>query len=151
MIVFQIVFGDIPEIVQHCMESVKIYYPQVEALKFPKTENPVIDSNELMMERLGIYDDILFIDWDILLKRELTIIQDGKPTCEFYKGAPDYSMIYSPSKNFWIKLEEERLRRNISKTTYGWPRKLLRNSKVNAFVESEFTHYRGEAKWRQTD
>jgi len=148
MKVFQVVYNNVPDKVQLCMESVKIYYPQVEVFKFDLVENPVHDSDILRMKMLEETDDTLFIDWDILIKKELTLVKNDMPCCAFYKDQPDHCLIYSPSKNFFEELEKERVLRGISKDVYGWPRKLLRGKKVNRIDDNEFIHLRGEEKWK---
>lgn len=140
MKVFQVIYGDMPEKIEHCVESVKIFYPKVEVFKFDKIEGPVHDSDIFRIDMLGKYDDILYIDWDILIKNQLEF-DNNNVNCNYLKGTPDYSIIYSPKKEFWISFENERMRRGISKNTYGWPRKILRNMET-VELKDGFLHLR---------
>lgn len=139
---FQVVYGNIPKEINECMNSVKRFYPQVEVHNFDKVDNPVHDSDIFRVCVLGSFDDILYIDWDILLTGRLELVKNGFPCCNFYKNAPDYSLVYSPDRKFWVGFEIERLKRNISKDIYGWPRKILRKNKNINEIKGNFIHLR---------
>jgi len=148
MKIIQIIYGDIPPLVSECMASVKSVYPDVEVLKFSAVDNPVHQGDIYRYNMLMEHDDILYIDWDVLLTGELFIVKDGIPCCNYYKGQPDYSIIYSPNKEFWIELEKERLSRGISLNSYGFIRKLLKGKNINEIIGG-FTHFRGNEKWQK--
>lgn len=143
----QIIYGDAPEKVLRCMESVREFYHDVAIFKFAKVENPVKLSDLYRFDILMRYDDILYIDWDVMLSEPLELIKNGLPCCNYYKGQPDYSIIYSPVKGFWVELEKEREWRGISTDSYGFIRKLLRFKNVNE-IKGNYEHLRGEAKWK---
>ena len=147
MKVFQVVYGSIPHAkIIECMESVRSFYPEVEVHVFDEVKNPVQESDIFRIEMLGKFDDILYIDWDILLTGRLGLIKNGFPCCSFYKNKPDCSLVYSPSKIFWVDFETERRKRNISKDTYGWPRRILRcHSEINE-IKGNFKHLTATSK-----
>jgi len=137
MIVFQVIFGEIPVDIKPCLKSVKKYYPQVEVFNFEKIDNPIIESDKYRIDYLSKHDDILYIDWDVLLTAKLNLT--NHTSTNFLNGAPDYSIIYSPKKEFWEEVETERINRGISKETYAWPRKLLRNKSIRE-IKDNFEH-----------
>lgn len=139
MNVFQIIYGDTPDIIIPCLESVKKIYPQAHIIRIEKTENPIMDSDIFRIDMLSGQDNILYLDWDIFLEKELNLTKNNQLCCSFYKKSPDLSIIYSPNHEIWKDFEKERIRRNISKKTYGWPRKILRNMKINEITEG-FKH-----------
>lgn len=141
MKIFQLIYGDIPDKIKPCLDSIKKFYPDVVVYQFEKSESPVIDSDKKRVELLSEEDDILYIDWDILLTEPLEIIHNGKLCCNFYHNAPDYSIVYSPDKKFWGSFESERIRRGISKEIYGWPRKILRYKDINE-IKDNYIHLR---------
>lgn len=144
---FQVVYGDVPEKITLCMESVRGFYPDVVIFKFDKVENPVKSSDLYRLEILMKHDDVLYIDWDVMLTGPLELINNGLPCCNYYKGQPDCSIIYSPDKKIWIDLETEREKRGMSNDVYGFIRKLLRFKNVNE-IKGNYEHLRGEAKWK---
>lgn len=141
MRVFQLVYGSVPTILQEYLDSVKKIYNEVIVYKFEVSENPVNDSDNFRIKILQSYNDILYIDWDIRLTGELTLINNGLPCFEYYRGIPDYGLIYSPHKEFWLKVEKERDNRGIDNSVYGWPRKILRGKECNE-IKGNFEHIR---------
>lgn len=141
MEITQGIFTEIPTEIQPCLDSVVKVYPQRKLIKMPYSDNPIIDSDNWRFDMWCEADDILYIDWDITILSALELVNNGRPCASFYKGQPDYCLIYSPHKEFWIDLDNERKRRGISRQTYGWIRKLLRDKNVNE-IKGGFEHLR---------
>ncbi len=143
MRVFQLIYGPVKSsLIESSLESVKKVYPQVEVYEFPVVEQPVVESDKKRVEILSQHDDILYIDWDVELY-EPFVFDSGndRPYFEFFNGSPDHSVVYSPSREFWKEFESVRIGRNISKEVFGWPRKILRDMKVNG-IRGNYKHYR---------
>lgn len=139
MYVFQIVFGDVPDKLKCCMDSVKKYYPEVDIIKFPIVKEPVIESDILRFEILSKYNNVLYIDWDILLKDKFYLKR--RLSTNYLKRTPDYSIIYSPDHCFWRDIDKERRFKKISIRKYGWIRKLLRDKEVLE-IKGNYNHLR---------
>lgn len=146
MKVFQLTYTEIPDEIQVCMDSVKAIYPQVEVY-YKKSELTGMEllkqSDNDRDEILRQYDDILFIDWDIKLDESFIIEQNGLISCNYFKGAADLSVIYSPSKEVWQQVEYNRVNRKniISRDTFAWMRKVLREMKTNE-IGGNYEHLR---------
>lgn len=140
MKVFQIIYGEIPEPIEKCLKSVYDIYKDVIVYRYEKVEDPVKESDNNRVKVLMENDDCLYIDWDVILYDKITLNKD-KVCCNYYCGYPDYSIIYSPKKEFWVDLNKERIERRIDKNTYGWVRKLLRDKNIFELNEN-FNHLR---------
>lgn len=144
MKVFQLTYTEIPNEIKVCMDSVKAIYPQVEVY-YKKSELTGMEllkqSDNDRDEILCHYDDILFIDWDIKLDESFIIEQNGLISCNYFKGAPDLSVIYSPNREVWKQVNENRIKRGISKDTFAWMRKVLRDMQTNE-IGGNYEHLR---------
>lgn len=141
MKVFQAIYGNIPRKVIPCLKSVRRFYPKVNVFHFGTVKNPINESDRFRVEYLKENDDILYVDWDVLLFKPIYTGGSNVPLVNYYKDAPDFSLIYSPKKEFWIDLDKKREKRGINSSTYGWVRKLLRGEKVNE-IKTGFNHLR---------
>ena len=141
MKVLQIATPNIPDTIRKCMDTVSAIYPAVKVISLNKFKNPVIDSDNMLIDILSKESDILFIDWDVEVYEPFKIINNNLPSFEYFKGTPDLSIIYSPKKEFWHKVENERVRRGIDKNVYVWPRKILRYMNTNEICGS-YKHLR---------
>ncbi len=145
MKVFQIALTDIPDEIQQCMDSVKGIYPDVEVLKRKSNKTGldlIKEADNWQVEILSSSDDILYIDWDIMLDEPLHIDSNDLLSCNYYKdGYPDYSIVYSPKKEIWEHIEKERIKRGISKDKFGWLRSILRHMRVNE-IQGNYKHLR---------
>lgn len=146
MKVVQLIYGyHIPDVIQPCLDSVRNFYPNVEIHKFGHVENPIFESDSYRFDLFTQIDDILYIDWDVFIKEPFNLTKNNNPCTEFFHGTPDYGIVYSPFKQFWIDLENERIKRGIKRETYGWIRKLLRDKNINPIV-GNFNHLRVTGK-----
>jgi hypothetical protein len=138
MRVIQCLYGVIPkdkkDIITECMASVKEVYPQVEVIKFPKTDVPLYKSSKWRWELLQQNDDILYVDWDVKLTKPLVLKNDGKLSVVYFMKQPDDCLVYSPKKEIFIHLENERKRRGITFTVFGWHRKVMRDFSCNEIL-----------------
>lgn len=138
MQVVQCLYGEIPknkqDIILECMTSVKRIYPQVQVFKFPSTTVPLYESSKWRWEFLQNNDDVLYVDWDVKLSKPLNLENNGKLSAIFYMDYPDDCLVYSPKKELFVVLENERLRRGILFTTFGWHRKVMRKTPCNEIL-----------------
>lgn len=144
MKVCQIVLTDIPEEIRICMKTVEDIYPQVEVFKKKSDKiglELIKESDNWRVEILSNEDNIIYIDFDIELYDSFKIENNWLLSCNYYKGQPDYSVIYSPKKEIWKEIEMNRLRRGIERTTYAWLRKVLREMKINE-IQGNYRHLR---------
>jgi hypothetical protein len=140
MKVFQLIYGDIDSTIDECLRSVRSVYSDVIVYRYEQVENPIKESDNRRVSILNETDDCLYIDWDVMLYDRLSIDID-KLCCNYHYGAPDYSIIYSPKKEFWDDIIRERSSRGISIFTYAWIRKLLRDKDI-AELKDNFEHLR---------
>ena len=94
-------------------------------------------------------DDVLWMDPDCVTTEAFTF-PDDKPSFAFdeaqppNKPQPEIFLFYSPDKEWWEKIEAERVRRGIEKTTFAFMRKLLRDKDVHRIGPSLYRHGRGQ-------
>ena len=142
MKVIQGIWGDIPDHIAPCLDSVKRFYPQVEIFKFPQSQTPIYDSDVWRWNMFVQYDDLLYIDWDITITQPL-IFSDNKlfSSMVYYMDRPDNCLIYSPDKRIFKEFEDIRIRRKIKFTTIAWYRKVLRYERIHE-IKYGFEHLR---------
>jgi hypothetical protein len=152
MYTFQLQYGPLPESLTLCRESVLKYYPDVDIIQFPAVENPLYESDGLRWQIMQEHDDVLYIDWDVLLSGPLTFKNNCLPSFMLYPpptettptgtAQPDNCLMYSPDKKIFQAYEAERVRRGIRFETMGWFRKILRDKPHNVIPETEVQHLR---------
>lgn len=143
MRVIQAVWGDIPEHIQPCLDSIKTVYPEVELYRFPASPYPIYESDKWRWDMLLKYDDVLYIDWDISIHCKFTFVNNKAiPSMAYFMGQPDNCLVYSPLRWIFQEYEIERKKRKISMETYGWYRKLFRDKTILEIKENQFKHIR---------
>lgn len=87
-------------------------------------------------------NELVYADCDIKFINFKALKSLNRVSFPLYKAVPDYFIFYTANDSSFFKnvlLEKEN--RGI-KNVYGWPRKILRNKKVNIICENSYEHMR---------
>jgi len=143
MRVVQRVWGKIPEEIEPCLASVEKAYPQVELMKSAACDFPLYESDKWCWQMFLENDDIMCLNWDVLLDGALNLARNGLPSAMFLDGQPDNCLIYSPDRSIFAAFDAQRKKRNISFETKAWFRKVFRDQPFNEIVGPEHLRFSG--------
>ena len=144
MVIVQIVYGTVPEVLLPCVESVRRAWPDAEyrLVECPAIEDPIarcIASDALrfqMVRELG--RDMLYADLDVEILAPFAI--EPGPHFAFRRDQPACYLWYGLDGDFIDKMDGAMKRRGIRGTTYGWPAKVLRDLPVERILDSVYIH-----------
>jgi len=131
MRVIQGIWGDVPDRIQLCLDSVRAVYPQVEVFRFQYSDVAIYESDKWRWLQMLENDNILYIDWDIEIGGAFEFEQNGLPSLMECRGQPDNCLMYSPDRAIFQAYEDERRQRGIAFERLAWYRRVMRNKPYN--------------------